>query len=403
MKPKPSKNFIESSTKKASSPSGHSLYIHIPFCAIKCRYCDFNSYANQNDLKPRYLAALLKELELRAPKNPATIFFGGGTPSILELNEISSIFAALRIVVGAAHAPPLQEIARSQSPEVTFECNPESLTLEKARLLRELGVNRISLGVQSFHPHILEFYDRIHDNKQAVKAYLAAREAGFDNINLDLIFGAPGQSVEEWRQDLTRAIELAPDHIAAYDLIFEEGTALWKWKNAGRALPQSEDFTSQMYALTMEQLSAAGYERYETSNYARDSKRCLHNINYWKNGSYVGVGAGAVSYIDGKRQKNPSRIESYIEAIDRGGGVFEEEENLESRDRLGETMMMRLRLTEGISREEVLAQTGFDFLDTYKTEISQLKKEGLIEIDSNWLKLSPRGIFLGDLVASRFL
>lgn len=392
MKPKPSKNFIESSTKKASSPSGHSLYIHIPFCAIKCRYCDFNSYANQNDLKPRYLAALLKELDLRAPKNPVTIFFGGGTPSILELNELSQLLPSLQKI-----------IQQSKETEFTFECNPESLTLEKARLLRELGVNRISLGVQSFHPHILEFYDRIHDNKQAVKAYLAAREAGFDNINLDLIFGAPGQSVKEWQQDLTKAIELAPDHIAAYDLIFEEGTALWKWKNAGRALPQSEDFTSQMYALTMEELSSAGYERYETSNYARDGKRCLHNINYWKNGSYVGIGAGAVSYIDGKRQKNPSRIESYIEAMNRGGGVFEEEENLKSRDRLGETMMMRLRLTEGVSREEVLAQTGFDFLDTYQNEISQLKKEGLIETDSNWLKLSPRGIFLGDLVASRFL
>lgn len=394
MRTKPLKSSTRSSTKASDRPRGTPLYIHIPFCASKCHYCDFNSYAQRGrEVTRPYLEALFLEIERRASWQPRTIFFGGGTPSILEADEIAELLDRLNAVTGF----------RGATAEVSFECNPESLTLEKARALRDGGVNRISIGMQSFRAETLRFYDRAHDAQTARNAFRFAREAGFDSINLDLIFGAPGQTLEQWEEDLAEGLKLGPDHIAAYDLIFEEGTVLRRWKELGRTAPNAEETQAQMYERTMQILEAAGLRRYETSNYARPGKECLHNINYWKNGEYIGLGAGAVSYLGGARWKNPAAPQAYIEAVRTGSAVREEEERLTPREKLGETMMLRLRLREGISRAEVAAQTSFDPGVEYKDTLLTLEEQGLVRTSADRIELTPRGLMLGDLVASRFL
>lgn len=340
-----------------------------------------------------YLDALFLEIERRASWQPRTIFFGGGTPSILEADEIAMLLERLHEIAGF----------RGATREISFECNPESLTQEKARALRDGGVNRISIGMQSFRPEILRFYDRAHDAQTARHAFAAARAAGFDNINLDLIFGAPGQTLEQWEEDLDEGLKLKPDHIAAYDLIFEEGTVLRRWKELGRTAPNTEETQARMYERTMQIVEAAGLRRYETSNYARPGKECLHNINYWKNGEYLGLGAGAVSYLGGARWKNPAAPQNYIDAMLGGGAVREEQERLGPREKLGETMMLRLRLREGVSRAEVAAQTGFDPGIEYKDTLLTLEEQGLVHTSADRIELTARGLMLGDLVASRFL
>lgn len=393
MRTKPSRSSTRSSTRETTSSLGLALYIHIPFCASKCRYCDFNSFPLRGRDKASYLEALLREIRARAPLRPATIYIGGGTPSILDPEEVALFLSGLDEATGF----------RGATQEVSFECNPESLTLEKARLLAALGVTRLSIGVQSFEPRYLAFYGRAHNAEQARKAYAAAREAGFQNVNLDLIFCAPGQTLEEWAADLEKAIHLGPDHISAFDLLYEEGTTLLKWKLAGRVQPNEEESQAAMYRFTMERLAAAGYERYEISSYARDAKRCLHNINYWKNGEYVGVGAGAVSYVEGRRFKNPSPVEGYIQAIIEGGERWEEEERLSPRERLGETMMLRLRLAEGVDCEEVRERTGMDPREACSAGIASLETEGLLRLEADRIRLTDRGLLLADLVAARFL
>ncbi len=340
-----------------------------------------------------YMSALSREIERRAPKYPRTIFIGGGTPSILNLKSLEVFFEHLESTVSF----------RSHSEEISFECNPESLDLEKCRLLKQLGVTRLSIGVQSFEEKYLRFYDRAHSAEQARRAYESAREAGFDNINLDLIFGAPEQSLEEWKKDLESAIELRPDHIAAYDLIFEPGTVLHQWKLSGRVSPNPEDLQAQMYQHSMARLREAGYLRYETSNYALGDKTCLHNLNYWKNGEYVGVGAGAVSYENGVRSKNSKNLTDYLERCRETTWSFIEQEKLGPKQSLGETMMLRLRLSEGVCRAEVQLQTGMDFFLVYAEELGQLQSEGLVDLSPKTLRLTEKGEMLGDLVASRFL
>lgn len=395
MRTKPSKSSTRSSTKaKNTRTSGTPLYVHIPFCASKCHYCDFNSYAQRGRAvtKP-YLDALYLEIERRASWQPRTIFFGGGTPSILEPDEITELLDRLDALTGF----------RGATEEISFECNPESLTQEKARALRDGGVNRISIGMQSFRPEILKFYDRAHDATTARNAFRFAREAGFDSINLDLIFGAPGQTLEQWEEDLAEGLKLEPDHIAAYDLIFEEGTVLQRMKLLGRTAPNAEELQAQMYKRTMQIVEGAGLRRYETSNYARPGKECRHNINYWKNAEYIGLGAGAVSYVGGARWKNPAAPQAYIDAVLGGEAMREEEERLAPREKLGETMMLRLRLREGVSRAEVAAQTGFDPGIEFKEELLSLESDGLVRTSADRIELTPHGLLLGDLVASRFL
>ncbi len=289
-----------------------SLYVHIPFCRSKCVYCDFNSYAGQEALIPAYVEALLREAEawsgLCAGATVETLFFGGGTPSLVPPAEMKRLMEGLR-----------QRFAIAAEAEVSLEANPESVDFDHLRGLRDLGVNRLSLGVQSFDDEELRFLGRIHSAAEAEAAYGAARQAGFENVGLDLIFGLPQQQLESWQQSLEKAIRLEPEHLSLYALTVEENTPLGRAVAANRAWEPDEDAQAEMYEESEERLEAAGYDHYETSNWAWPGHRCRHNLTYWETRPYLGLGAGAHSYLSGCRFANTPLPQDYIELVQASG------------------------------------------------------------------------------------
>jgi oxygen-independent coproporphyrinogen-3 oxidase len=309
-----------------------ALYIHIPFCQRKCNYCDFVSYAGKEGLIDGYVDALIRELEsLRSTVHDplSTIFFGGGTPTLLEPRHfgqiINTIICHLSLDIGHS--------------ELSVEANPGTADIKKLRALRQLGLNRLSIGVQSFNDQHLKTLGRIHDSATAKRFYQDARDAGFDNINLDLIFALPGQNLNEWKADLEQAIELKPEHLSTYNLQIEEGTPFYSaFRIPNSALP-SEDEELSMYEHTIETLTANGYRHYEISNFAKPGFECQHNFVYWRNGNYLGVGAGAHSHINGQRWSNPNCVEEYIRDARR---ITLDETRLATDQR--ETLFLGLRL-----------------------------------------------------------
>jgi len=366
-------------------------YFHVPFCAAKCRYCDFYSIPVDAELVAGYLDAVRRELSIRAPSRPvASVFVGGGTPTVLPEPVLEALLEA---AAGSA----------ASGIEFTVEANPASTADMKLRTLRRLGVNRLSLGVQSFHADELRLLGRVHDPGQIAASFTAARGVGFENINLDLIYGTPGQTLDRWGESLRLAVELNPEHLSCYALTYEPGTPMARLRDRGAITPCDEEAEAAMFEAAVERLTAAGYEHYEISNFARPGRRCLANMIYWKNCEYLGIGPSAVSYLDGVRRKNVPDVRRYIEAMKSSPDeAVIEEETLSPRARACETAIQMLRLTEGIDLDEFRRRTGFAAEELFAEQVGRFVGEGLLHVSPASIRLTRRGLLLANLVMADF-
>ena len=376
------------------APEGSPLYVHLPFCAAKCHYCDFFSVPVEGQDRAAMVAAILREAERRAPRLPRTVYLGGGTPSLLAADELERLLTGLEAICGF----------RASAAEVTAECNPESLDLAKARVLLDLGVNRLSIGIQSLHDEVLALFGRVHSAEDGLRAFDAAREAGATNVNVDLIYATPDQDPDTWRKDLERVLALGPDHVSAYNLTFEEETLFRRWLDEGRLAKASEEIELELFHATRAVLDARDFEAYEISNFARAGRRCEHNVNYWRNGAYLGVGPSAVSKVGNRRAGNRKGTTSYVNAVRRDGHARDWEEVPSADKRLAETWWLGLRLREGVDPAEARAAAGFDRAEDPALPVArEIEALGLIEERAGRFVLSERGLPLADWVARRFL
>lgn len=370
------------------------LYVHIPFCVKKCDYCDFLSAPAGRDAQEQYVQALLHEIQTEGGRRKelvASVFIGGGTPSILEADLLEKILKAL-----------YQCFYIEKEAEVTMEANPGTLTLEKLRICRENGVNRLSLGLQSPDDTELASLGRIHDYQQFLESYQMAREAGFHNVNVDLMFGIPGQTRDGWEKSLRIVAALNPEHISAYSLIIEEGTP---FAARNLALPD-EDTEYQMYEDTARILGEYGFEQYEISNYARGGKACIHNIGYWTGVSYLGLGLGAASLMDGCRFTNITSLERYTTASrkpDFPDNIRKDLIKLTRQEQMEEFMFLGLRLRSGISKAEFAQRFGIPIEEIYGDVIRRYKELALLQEENGRIFLSRHGIHVSNTVMADFL
>lgn len=370
-----------------------ALYVHIPFCRSRCTYCAFNTYAGLDALLPAYVEALCAEIRATPPAPARTIYFGGGTPSLLPLDALGSLLQALRAQFSL---PP--------DAEVTLEANPGTVDRAYLCAARELGVNRLSLGVQSAHEEELRLLGRRHTWEEAAEAVTAARAAGLENVNLDLIYGLPGQALPRWQETLEAALSLAPDHLSLYALTLEEGTPLQERVARGELPPPDDDAAAEMYEWAEARLAQAGYVHYELSNWARSEQHiCQHNLTYWCNEPYRGFGAGAASWWGGRRWTNVRHPEEYIRRLEMGQPVAEEMEEIPLRLEMGETMMMGLRLVAGVRDARFRARFGAGLGEAFGAELARLVAQGLLEWDGETARLTPRGRLLGNWVFQEFV
>jgi oxygen-independent coproporphyrinogen-3 oxidase len=380
-----------------------SLYVHIPYCEAKCPYCDFNSYAAEYWPEARYVAALCAELEHYARKEPwrggelDTIFFGGGTPSLFAPGSIAAVLQT------AQRLWPCKTGA-----EITLEANPGTVDIDKLRGIRAAGVNRLSFGVQSFHPSHLHRLGRIHNADEALAAVGTARQAGFDNVSIDLIFALPQQTLAEWERDLVQACALHPNHISAYNLTYADGTPFHELRAQGVLRELPEDIELAMFTRTREILAAHGYAQYEISNYARPGYACRHNLNYWHGGLYLGVGAGAHSYArpasreSGSRWSNEQVPGAYMTAVEQHGHAGRAVEELTARQARGEFVFLGLRCLDGFAAADFYARFGAD-LPVVFPHVTALCSDGLLRCNDGRWKLTARGMLLADSVFATFL
>lgn len=377
---------------------GTPLYVHLPFCAAKCPYCDFFSVAALGHDLGGMVEAVLAEAAARAPSRPRTVFLGGGTPSLLPGELQRRLLNGLDDLTGF----------RDSALEVTAECNPESLDRAKASLLVELGVDRLSIGFQSLREPILELFGRVHGVEDAFRAYDAARAARPRSVNVDLIYAAPGQVLEEWEQDLARVIGLGPDHVSAYNLAFEEETPFQRWLEEGRLARCPEELELEFFERTRAQLSAAGLNAYEVSNFSRSGHLCLHNVNYWENRDYVGIGPSAVSSIRGERRGNVRSVGDYRRALDAGRpeDAVVWRERLAPLERLGETWWLGLRTRQGVDPAAAWSRAGLtsSHPDPALATAAKLVGQGLLEhtLDGR-VRLTDRAWPLADAVSREFI
>ncbi len=372
---------------------GTPLYVHLPFCAAKCPYCDFFSVPAEGHDLEGMVEALLVEAAWRAPESPRTVFLGGGTPSLLEPRLLRRLLDGLDACTGF----------RASAVEVTAECNPESLDLERAQTLLEGGVERLSIGFQSLRPDVLTSFGRVHGVEESFAAYAAAREARVPWVSIDLIFAAPDTTPAEWREDLARVLALGPDHLSAYALIFEPGTRFEALRRQGALQPVPEDDELEMFLATRELAAAAGLEAYEISNFSREHRQCLHNINYWLNGPYSGIGPSAASHVAGVRSVNVRSIEGYRARIAAERDALASSEQLAPRARLGETWWLGLRMTAGVEPRRALAVAGLEGEDPAAPLVERLVAQELLETRGGHVRLTARGLVLADAVGSEFL
>ncbi len=376
------------------APDGTPLYVHLPFCAAKCHYCDFFSVAAEGHDRRPTVDAILREADLWAPSGPRTVFVGGGTPSLLDVDELRALFDGLDARTGF----------RRSAREVTVECNPESLDERKAAALLELGATRLSIGFQALDDVALKLFGRVHDAAQSFAAYRAARAAGAREVNVDLIYAWPGQELAAWRVDLDRVLDLGPDHVSAYNLTFEEDTAFRRWLDDGTLPKAPEELELAYFHATRAQFQARGYGPYEISNFARSGRVAHHNVNYWHNGPYLGIGPSAVSKVGAVRGGNVKSVGDYVRRIAERGDARVWEEAPDALDRLRETWWLGLRLAEGLSADEARARAGFDEpADPLEPIAQRLRADGLLELRGQRYALSPTGLPLGDWVARKFL
>jgi oxygen-independent coproporphyrinogen III oxidase len=372
------------------------LYLHIPYCLHKCGYCDFNSHNINEAEMESYVRALLSEMEQAAQgakdRRIATIFFGGGTPTTLPFADLARILEACR-----------QQFQVDPEAEITCEANPATIPQTDLAHLREAGFNRLSIGVQSFDPDELKRLERVHSVDEVYLTVERARQAGFDNLSLDLMFGLPGQTMEHWQDNLQKAIDLQPDHISAYNLTIEPDTVFYKQQAQGQLTMPPDDFQRELFEITIDTLTGAGYEHYEISNYAQPGKQCRHNLNYWVNGEYIGLGAGASSTFNGEHYKNVNLPARYIAQINETRTAVESRETPDRRQRMGEAVMLGLRLNAGLSLSQFKKQFEITFQKAFGDTIERLEGMGLLEIRSGRAALSREGLFLADSVIVEFI
>lgn len=368
-----------------------SLYIHIPFCSKKCLYCDFSSFAGIEYLMDDYVDALCTELlfykDLYKFK---TIFVGGGTPTFLNIKNLEKLGEAIG------------KLNTDSNVEFTMEANPGTFNLEKLKIMKDMGVNRLSIGVQSYNNNLLKKLGRIHTIEIFKENYKIARNTGFNNINLDLMFGLPSQSLEDWKSTLEKVINLNPEHLSCYSLIIEEGTPFYSMYNDRSKLP-NEEVERDMYNYTLEFLNNNGYGHYEISNFAKQEKQCKHNLVYWELEDYLGCGAAAHSFIDGYRIENISSVKKYIYKIKRGEKPLENIHKNSMKESMEEFMFMGLRKIEGIDKKRFEKVFGIDIHAVYNKTIEKYKKIDLLHENDVNLKLTKKGIELSNMVMSEFI
>lgn len=413
-----------------------SIYLHIPFCKHRCAYCDFNTYAGQEDSILAYVDALINEIEFvghhasraaeRIGTNVHTVFFGGGTPSLLSEAQFESILKAL-----------CAAFAFTADAEISIEANPGTISPEKLNAIRAAGINRISFGVQSANTEELRMLERVHDFFTVIEAVLSARKAGFNNLNLDLIYGLPEQSMQTWQTTLKRVLELHPEHISAYALTLEHGTPFGKWSSKGLLPLPDPDLAADMYEWACEYLEINGYVHYEISNWAKNKDRkmfppssfisdpffaCRHNLQYWRSLPYLAFGAGAHGYAGGYRYSNALRIKTYMDRLTEiesripniefplsPAAVNQHKQTLQ--DDMSEYMLNNLRLVQaGVAEADFRSRFGRGLLDVYPKEIDELIRVGLLECktsgsfeNSEVYRLTKRGMLLGNQVFMQFL
>jgi oxygen-independent coproporphyrinogen-3 oxidase len=394
-----------------------SLYVHVPFCAQKCSYCAFFSEPSSGELINRYVAALIRELESVAYDiRPRTVFFGGGTPSLLNLQQWEAILQSMH------------RLGLLGAGEWTVECNPATVSLDKARLLRSYGVNRISMGVQSLDQTLLERLGRIHTREMVFKSYDILRKAGFENVNLDLMFAIPRQTLEMWRATLAEAMALGGEHLSCYEVIYEEDTALYARLKAGE-FAVDEDLACAMYEELVERAGQAGYVRYEIANFARDNApgddgksnaragisragaaeaglpvlACRHNVNYWRGGDFYGLGPSATSYVHGVRTRNWANTQLYCEQLESGRRAIESHEALPPLARAGETAAFGLRMVAGWPFDDFRRVTGQELRGEWAADMAQLAERGWGQLTTERFRLTPQGLRFADAAAELFL
>ena len=377
-----------------------SLYVHVPFCAHKCEYCAFYSEAAAGETVNRYVASLIREMELVAREvRPRTVFFGGGTPSLLNLRQWEQILAAM------------ERFDLLGAPEWTVECNPATVSPDKARVLRAAGVNRISMGVQSLDEALLDRLGRVHSRDMVFGSFDILRRAGFENINLDLMFAIPGQTMDVWRQTLAEALALGSEHLSCYEVIYEEDTPLYAQLQAGR-FELDEQLACAMYEELLEVAASRGFHQYEIANFARHSsgspsevpdRACRHNINYWRGGSYHGLGPSAAGCVRGVRTKNWSSTLLYCEQLEQGRRAVEWTEQLAPLARAGETAAFGLRMNAGWAFEQFRQTTGFDLREEWPAELNRLEEQGWGCLEKDRFRLTRQGLRFADAAAEEFL
>jgi oxygen-independent coproporphyrinogen-3 oxidase len=369
-----------------SAPSTpRSAYIHVPFCKYRCGYCDFAIVADRDDLVGAYLDAIARELSwLGEPGEVDTLYFGGGTPSHLD----GASLATLCDTVLRWH--PL-----ASGYEWTVEANPESLTADRVELLAERGVTRLSLGVQSLDGTKLRALERNHSRDDVLRSMEYARAAGMQ-VSIDLMFAAPGEMLELWRQDLAAAIELGPDHISTYGLTWEPGAAFTVRRDKGLLRPLDEELERTMYAEAIDRLNAAGFEHYEVSNFAIPGRRSRHNEVYWAGSEYFAAGPGAARYVNGVRSTNHRSTTTYLKRIQAGESAVFEQEELTAEERAHELLVLGLRRLEGVDRESFAAATDFELEELAGPAISKFVELGLLSDDGSRVKLTREGLFVSD-------
>ncbi len=385
--------------------NAYSLYFHIPFCAHRCAYCDFNTYAGQNSSIPEYVNALQNEIKAVGESAPrlgvGTIFFGGGTPSLLAPDQYRDIFDSIRACFNIF-----------PEAEISLEANPGTVSSEDLCELRAVGFNRISYGVQSANPGELRLLERIHNYSDVVDAVRWSRQAGFDNLNLDLIYGLPEQTLESWQRTVKLCLGLRPEHLSAYALTLEQGTPFGRWAAKGLLPIPDPDLAAEQYEWTMDYLASQGYRHYEISNWALPGRECQHNLQYWRNLAYLGLGAGAHGYAGGYRYSNVLRIKTYLERLSAPLSSFVfplspatvNQHRNTLREDLQETMLTGLRLTvEGISASGFQQRFGVDLKTVFEKEIQKLETVGLLEWVGETLRLTNRGRLLGNRVFLEFV
>jgi len=380
-----------------------SLYVHVPFCAQKCAYCAFFSEAASGELVNRYVRALIAELAMVAEDlRPHTVFFGGGTPSLLNLRQWKQILQAM------------ERLGLLGAEEWTVECNPATVSLEKAKLLSDFGVNRISMGVQSLDEAMLERLGRVHTREMVFRSFDTLRKAGMDNLNLDLMFAIPGQTLEGWRATLDEALALGSEHLSIYEVIYEDDTPLFARLRAGE-FDVEEDLACAMYEEVIRRTASAGFQQYEVANFAKDksgkaqppggipSCACRHNVNYWRGGSFHGVGPSATSYVRGVRARNWANTQLYCEQMEQGVRAIESREELAPLSRAGETAAFGLRMTAGWPFEEFRRVTGTDLRKEWAGEMNALAERGWGQVEPDRFRLTQRGLRFADAAAEMFL